>query len=183
MTWADADARELLAADTTRNPTIHRFYNHAACQACGREYPLPEPQEDVLVRETFLPGARVASGAQALLQSLPKVLPVTARVSKAPTLYAAPRSVLVKCSDQIRCCVHAAQSKSRFVELSYRGVGFLSRCQSPHAPAMRSPTHMRGVRASHGGPCVLAGGWPKPGCLEGGGRRGSEGRQRCCFLP
>ena len=73
----------MLAADTTRNPTIHRFYNHAACQASGREYPLPEPQEDVLVRETFLPNSRVVSGTQALLESLPKLLPTVMRVSTA----------------------------------------------------------------------------------------------------
>ena len=75
--------RSCLAADTTRNPTIHRFYNHAACQASGREYPLPEPQEDVLVRETFLPNGRVVSGSQALLDSLPEILPVVYKVSKA----------------------------------------------------------------------------------------------------
>lgn len=71
----------MLAADTTRNPTIHRFYNHAACQASGKEYPLPEPQEDVLVRETFLPNAQLVSGSKALLESLPELLPVKIRVS------------------------------------------------------------------------------------------------------
>ena len=75
-----AEKRELLAADTTRNPTIHRFYNHAACQACGKEYPLPEPQEDVLVRETFLPCDRLIAGTKPLLESLPKCLPVKSRV-------------------------------------------------------------------------------------------------------
>ena len=71
----------MLAAETTRNPTIHRFYNHAACQASGKEYPLPEPQEDVLVRETFLPNAQLVSGSKALLESLPELLPVKIRVS------------------------------------------------------------------------------------------------------
>ena len=83
---ADADKKELLASDTTRNPTIHRFYNHAACQASGREYPLPEPQEDVLVRETFLPNGRIVARTEALLQSLPEVLPVVVRVSRTPSL-------------------------------------------------------------------------------------------------
>ncbi len=79
--WAGADRKELLAADTTRNPTIHRFYNHAACQASGREYPLPEPQEDVLVRETFLPNSNLVSGSKALLDSLSELLPIKIRVS------------------------------------------------------------------------------------------------------
>ena len=77
--------KELLAADATRNPTIHRFYNHAACQASGREYPLPGPQEDVLVRETFLPNGRIVSGSQALLDSLPELLPIVYKVSGAST--------------------------------------------------------------------------------------------------
>ena len=75
-----AEKKELLAADTTRNPTIHRFYNHAACQASGKEYPLPEPQEDVLVRETFLPNDQLAAGAKPLLESLPRLLPIKSRV-------------------------------------------------------------------------------------------------------
>ena len=77
---AAADKKELLAADATRNPTIHRFYNHAACQASGQEYPLPEPQEDVLVRETFLPNSSLASAAKALLEPLPELFPIKIRV-------------------------------------------------------------------------------------------------------
>lgn len=77
---AAADKKELLAADATRNPTIHRFYNHAACQASGQEYPLPEPQEDVLVRETFLPNSSLVSAAKALLEPLPELFPIKIQV-------------------------------------------------------------------------------------------------------